>query len=121
MSTEFDVTTCPDRKASKQRIQRVPNRPSVSVWPKVPRAFVAYTTAHHRARPFVRHGHCQKWIAFVIAESNVESWTMLFDQVVLEHEGFDFVAHLNPLDARRARHHLRGPRMQHRGILKVVT
>ena len=55
-------------------------------------------------------------IALVVDQADVEPRAVLLDQAVLEHEGFDVVADLDPLDGLRRGHHLRRPGRQVAGL-----
>ena len=60
---------------------------------------LALAAAHdYCARPFFVNGDRKKGIALVVAQSNVEARTMRLDEVVLQHQGLDLVADLDPLD-----------------------
>ena len=117
--SEFRLRAGSNGKGANQLVERVPNGPSVRVGTEIssPRTFAP--THDGRPRPFVRNRDREEWIALIVAKSYVKSRTVLFDQVVLEHERFELVAYLDPLDAVCRGHHRGGSWMLRRAIDEV--
>ncbi len=77
-------------------------------------------SADRRPGPLVRFCQDQERVALVVPQPHVEAGLVLLDEAVLEHEGLDVVADLDPLDALGRGHHLGGPRQQCARALEVV-
>ena len=109
-----------DREAAQQQIERVADRVGVCVRSEVLGSLALAATHDQRPGKLLVEGHRQERVALVIAQPDVEPRPVLFDEAVFQHQGFDLVADLDPLDALRRRHHLRRPRMHVPRILEVV-
>ena len=118
---ELAVAARANGEATQQQVERVANGIGVGIRTEVAHALALAATHHQRSGPLFVHRHRKKRIALVVAQSNVETRAMLFDEAELEHQRFDFVAHLNPLDGLGRGHHLRGAGVHVARILEVVT
>jgi hypothetical protein len=78
------------------------------------------TTHHYGTRPLLIDCHSKKGIALVVPKANIEAWPMLFDEVVLQHQCFNFVPHLDPLDRLSRCDHRSSPWVQMSSILKIL-
>src|SRR3546814_20020991 len=88
--------------------------------PEVADALALAAAHHHGAGPLVVHRDREERVALVVAEADVEARLVLLDQRVLEHQRFDVVADLDPLDGLCCGHHLRGAGRQRRRLHEVV-
>ena len=114
------VATRADGERAQQQVECLANGVGVTERSEIAHALALRAAHHQRARPLVGEGHREERVALVVDQTDVEPGPMLFDERVLEHERFELVAHLDPLDARRRGHHLRGARGHVRGVLEVV-
>ena len=119
---ELGVAATAHRERAQQQVQRLADGVSMGVGPEVAvgGTGVGPAPAHRRPRPLLSHREHQEGVALVVAQAHVEPGLVLLDEAVLEHEGLDVVADLDPLDARRRRHHLGRPGRQGGGRLEVV-
>ena len=75
---------------------------------------------HHRSWPLFIEGQGKKWVAFVVTQTDIETRSMLFDEVELQHQSFYFVTYLNPFHSGSCSHHGRSTRMQDARLLEVI-
>ena len=117
---ELVVRAGAEREGAQQQVERLADGVGVAVGPEVLDALALAAPHHHRPGPFVLHGDREERVALVVAQPDVEAGAVPLDQVVLEHEGFDVVADLDPLHRLGRGHHLRRARMHVAGVLEVV-
>ena len=106
MAPELVVRARTDREGPQQQIEGFANGVGVAVRAEVAHSLSLAAAHHHGPRPLVTHGDGQERIALVVAQPHVEAGLMLLDERVLEHQRFDVVAHLDPLDRLGRLHHL---------------
>ena len=105
---ELVVRTGANRKRPQQQVERLANGVRLTVWPEVAVALLASTSDDHRPGPLVHHRQTQERIRLVVGETNVETRLVALDQRELEHQRFDFVGHLDPLNRLGGLNHLAG-------------
>ena len=98
VAVELVVRARPHRKRPEQLIERVPDGVGVGIGTEVAGSLALLASHHLRARPLVTERHREIRVALVVDQPHVETRTVLLDQVVFQHQGFDVVADLNPLD-----------------------
>ena len=120
VGAELVVAAGADREGPQQRVEGLPDGVGVGVGTEVPAALVLGAPPDHGSRPLVADRHGQERVALVVPQPDVEAGLVLLDQAVLEHDRFDVVADLDPLDALGLRHHLGRPEREVGGVLEVV-
>ncbi len=108
VGAELVVAAGADGEGAQQRVEGLPDGVGVGVGTEVPAALVLGAPPDHGPGPLVAHRHGQERIALVVPQPHVEAGLVLLDEAVLEHDGFDVVADLDPLDGLRLGHHLGG-------------
>ena len=101
VAVELVVRAGADRERAQQQVERLADGVGVAVGPEVAHALALAAPHDHGPGPLVAHGDGQERVALVVAQPDVEPGLVLLDEAVLEHERFDLVAHLDPLDATR--------------------
>jgi hypothetical protein len=117
---ELRRATGADRERLDQLVERVADRVGVRVRPEVAHTLALAAAHHHRPWPLLAHGHGQEGVALVVEQPDVEARAVLLDEAVLEHQRLDLVAHLDPLDRLRRRHHLGGAGVHVARVAEVV-
>ena len=117
---ELVVRAGPQREGAQQQVEGLADGVGVGVGPEVLDALLLAPPHHHGPGPLVLHGDGEERVALVVAQPDVEAGAMPLDQVVLEHEGFDVVADLDPLHRLGRGHHLRRARVHVARVLEVV-
>jgi hypothetical protein len=92
----------------------------VGVRPEVPVALLLRLAGHHCPRPLLIQGDREEGVRLVVLQPHVEPRLVALDQVVLEEECLDLVAHLDPLDVIRRLDHLAGTGLQRVRFGEVV-
>ena len=109
---ELVVRARPHRERPQQQVERLPDGVGVAVGTEVAHALALLAPHDHGPGPLVVEGDGQERVALVVPQPDVEPGPVLLDEAVLEHEGLDVVADLDPLDALGRGHHLGRPRRQ---------
>ena len=119
---ELRVAAAPDRERAQQKIERFPDGIGVGVGAEVLviSAPARAAPADSRPGPLVGFGQDQERVALVVPKPHVETGLVLLDEAVLEHEGLDVIADLDPLDALGRSHHLGRARQQGTRVLEIV-
>ena len=117
---ELVVRAGADGERPQQFVERVADGVRVRVRAEVPRALATPPTHDRRPGPLVGQRDRQERVRLVVHQTHVEAGAVLLDEGVLQHEGLDLVADLDPLHRGRRRHHLRRSRMHVAGVLEVV-
>jgi hypothetical protein len=87
-----------------ENVERLPHLLRVRVRPEVDDPAAVPLAREHDSGIFVLHGHGDVRERLVVAEADVERWSMSLDEVLLEMEGLDLVLgddHLHVLDPLR--------------------
>ena len=121
MFVELAVAAGTHRKAAQQQVESVANRVRVRIGAEVAHALALPAAHDERPWPLLVERHREKRVALVVAQSDVESRLVLFDQTELEHQRLDLVAHLDPLHGLGGSNHLCGAHMHVAGVLEVVA
>jgi len=87
-----------NRKRAQQQIKRFANGIGVTVRAEVAVALLLFAPDHHGSRPLVGQGDRQERVALVVSVTHVVARLMALDQRVLQHERFNFVGDLDPLN-----------------------
>ena len=109
----------PGREHPQQHVQRFPDRPGVGVRPEVPDALAVRAAHHLQPRVLLAEGDGEFRVGLVVPVPHVEPRVELLDPVVFQLQRLDLGGHHRPLDAGRAGHHLRGPRVQRTEVGEV--
>ena len=120
VALELVVRAGADRERPQQQVEGLADRVRVGERPEVADALALLAPHHHRPRPLLAHGHREERIRLVVLQPDVEPRLVRLDELVLEEERLDLVAHLDPLDRLGRRHHLAGARQQRRRGAEVV-
>ena len=88
-----------------QLVQRLAHRARVRIRPEQLRLARARAAVERQPRELMARVELDVRIALVVAQHDVEARPVLLDQVVLEHQRFDFGARDRDLDARDRAHH----------------
>ena len=120
VALELVVRAGPQREGPQQQVERLADGVGVGVGAEVLDALALAAPHDHGPGPLVVDGHRQERVALVVAQPDVEPGPVPLDQVVLEHERFDVVADLDPLDRLGRGHHLRRARVHVPRVLEVV-
>ncbi len=120
VDVELVVGAGADGEGAQQRVEGVADGVGVGVGAEIAVALALGAPPDHGAGPLVGHGHGQERVALVVPQPDVEAGLVLLDEAVLEHQGLDVVADLDPLDGLRRRHHLGGAGREVGRVLEVV-
>jgi hypothetical protein len=120
VAAELVVRAGAQREGPQQQVEGLADGVGVGVGAEVLGALALAAPHHHRPGPVVGDGDGEERVALVVAEPDVEAGPVLLDQVVLEHEGLDVVADLDPLDGLGRGHHLGRARVHVARVLEVV-
>ena len=117
---ELVVRARADRKRAQQEVERLPDGVGVAVGAEVADALALLAAHDHGPGPLVVEGDGEEGVALVVPQADIEAGLVPLDEAVLEHEGLDVVADLDPLDALGRSHHLGRPRRQQGRVPEVV-
>ena len=112
VALELAVGARADRERAQQEVERLADRVRVGVRAEVADALALLAAHHHGARPLLVERDREERVRLVVLQPDVEPRPVLLDEVVLEEERLDLVAHLDPLDGLRGLHHLAGARQE---------
>ena len=105
---ELVVTARADGERAQEQVERLPDGVGVGEGAEVPDVLALLAPHDHGPGPLVAHGDGEEGVALVVPQADVEPGPVLLDEAVLEHEGLDVVADLDPLHRLGRRHHLGG-------------
>ena len=106
-------------EGSHELVERVANRPRMRIRTEISGPLALSPPHDGRSWPFIRRRHGEEGVTLVVSKPDVESRSVLLDQVVLEHQCLEFIAHLDPLDTVCSRNHCCGSRVLRRTIDEV--
>ena len=117
---ELVVAARADRERAQEEVERLPDGVGVGVGTEVLGVLALLAPHDHGPGPLVAGGDGEEGVALVVPQADVEPGPVLLDEVVLEHEGLDVVADLDPLHRLGRGHHLGGAGRQRRRGHEVV-
>ena len=108
------------RKRTQQQIERFADGIGVGVRTKIFGPLALPSTHHHCTWPLLIEREGEKWIALVVAKTYVEARSMLFDEIELQHQRFDFVTYFNPFHCFGCSNHGSCSCVQNTRVLEIV-
>ena len=108
VAVELALGARADRERAQQQVERLADRVGVGVGTEVADALALGPPHHHGPRPLLVEGDREVRVGLVVLQPDVEPGPVLLDEVVLEEQRLDLVAHRDPLDRVGGVDHLRG-------------
>ena len=102
---EIAVLALAQLKQLVELIQRLAHRACVRIWAEQPPLRRPRPAIERQAREAMLRLEQDVRIALIVAQHDVEAWPMLLDEVVLEHQRFDFGTRDRNLEPRNRPHH----------------